>query len=479
MSTADDAGGFRMDRDGSASKAERPPAWKARRQSARSLLVLAKASAIVLLCFGIGGVARGPELEHEPLCRDCNVILISMDTLRADHLGAYGYGRPTSPNIDGLAARSILFENAISQSAWTRPAHVSMFTGLYPAEHGVISMAGNKRLPTGAATLAGALARAGYATAAFTGGANVSAHFGFDDGFDLYESNGRRFEDNFERLRQWLSEERAEPFFAFFHGFDSHKPYKSEAADREALGLSAERTRGMAAACRDNWPPEAFAPFVADYDAAVHRGDRTLGRLFDLIDELGLTDRTVVVFTSDHGEEFLEHGRCFHIRTLYREVLRVPLMIHVPGLTPSRVAPVVPASVTLAATILDTVGVAGHGLPNHSLELVLRGRTPGFTHVVSETASRFEDGKGLGHLRALTGMQTKLIDWLSLERAEFFDLVTDASEQRPMIDTPHGLRLARRLGRWVEDHPPVSGQRGLESLPSELGEQLRALGYLD
>ena len=143
-----------------------------------------------LLILGLLIPAAGCRLEQAAVCQGCNVVLVSMDTLRADHTGAYGYGLPTTPQLDLFAQEAVLFEDAVSQSAWTRPAHTSMFTGLYPAEHGVISMGGNAKVPGDLPTLAERMREGGYATAAFTGGANMSARFGFDRGFDLYKSPG-------------------------------------------------------------------------------------------------------------------------------------------------------------------------------------------------------------------------------------------------------------------------------------------------
>ena len=188
--------------------------------------VAARALALVLVIAGLGSceayARRGP--LRAP-CAGCNVVLISLDTLRADHVGAYGYPRPTTPNIDALAAQSVVFEQAVSQSAWTRPAHASMLTGLYPAEHGIVSIARGLALAPTQPTLATTLAEHGYATAAFTGGGNMSAHFGFDNGFATYRSPGRRLSDALPEIGRWLDAHRDGPFFLFVHAFDPHRPY--------------------------------------------------------------------------------------------------------------------------------------------------------------------------------------------------------------------------------------------------------------
>src|SRR5262245_44214021 len=160
-------------------------------------------------------------------CRDCNVVLISLDTLRADHVSFLGYDRKTTPNLDALAARSIVFEDAISQSAWTRPVHTSMLTGLYPAEHGVVSQQDQVMLSRRLPRLATVLASHGYETAAFTGGVYLSRQYGYKQGFHLFRSNGRLLRDNGQQVRGWIMLNRDKPFFLFYHGYDCHSPYPS------------------------------------------------------------------------------------------------------------------------------------------------------------------------------------------------------------------------------------------------------------
>ncbi|RMF19365.1 MAG: hypothetical protein D6760_13135, partial [Deltaproteobacteria bacterium] len=171
------------------------------------------------------------------VCERCNVVLVSVDTLRADHVGAYGYERPTTPHLDRFAAASVVFERAVSQSAWTRPAHASMFTGLYPVEHGIVSVHPPRRLGSKVPTLAAVLSRAGYRTAAFVGGGNLSAEFGFDSGFEVYRSPGRRFSETVPEAIAWIERDAGRPFFLFVHGLDVHRPYRADEADRLALGL--------------------------------------------------------------------------------------------------------------------------------------------------------------------------------------------------------------------------------------------------
>ncbi len=429
-------------------------------------------AAFLALAVVTAGCARRPAA----LCPRCNIVLISIDTLRADHVGAYGYQRQTTPNIDRLAAQAILFERAVSQSAWTRPAHASMFTGLYPHEHGILSVHPPRGLEPSARTIAAVLAEAGYQTAAFTGGGNMSAEFGFGVGFAVYRSPGRRFEQTVAAALEWLGEAR-EPFFLFVHGLDVHRPYKPTAADRRALGLSPVAPADFARACHgDRSAP--VGPLVDQYDAAVHRADRSLGPLLKAVTEGPRAERTIVVVTADHGEQLREHGGCFHIRTLYREVIEVPLIVRVPGLGARRVAGVVPASVAVAPTLAELVLGRRGGLPGPTLVPVLAGGKPRFDYVVSETAARATRTAG-GRLVALTGNYDKLIRWIDRGRIAYYDLVADPGEKRPSYLAPR----ASELGRWLEDwriaHPRRLGVSAPMRPTARLKKDLRALGYLN
>ena len=295
--------------------------------------------------------------RNDAICESCNVVLISMDTVRADHLGTYGYGRPTSPNVDRLAEKAVVFENAISQSAWTLPGHGSMMTGLYPGRLGVTQYPAKRSLPR-VRSLAEEFSRAGYATGAFTGGGFVAAHFGFDRGFDVYASDGRRFEHNLEEALSWLRNNKDRRFFLFLHGYDAHRPYYSTPEDKRAVGLMGKRTAEQRGFCRkDNREkPDNLDVVIKYYDAAIRHGDVAVGRFLDERGTLGLDDRTVVLITSDHGEEFFEHGNCDHVRFLYREVVGVPFILRVPGLGRPR---------------LDRTRTHHHGFP--SLPLPTRG----------------------------------------------------------------------------------------------------------
>jgi arylsulfatase A-like enzyme len=217
---------------------------------------------------------------------------------------------------------------------------------------------------------------------------------------------------------------------------------------------------------------------VDEYDAAIHRGDRGMGALLAVLEKRGVLGNTIVVLTSDHGEEFLEHGRCYHIRSLYREIVHVPLVVSVPGVQPRRVAGVVPASASITPTVLDLVGRRPASIGDGSLQRAIAGGAPGFGYVVSETSSRYVSGRGYGHVRALTGNDEKLVHWVAQGRYEYFDLRSDPREMRP-IGSPRIQVLARVLERWVEAHPPRVDELPDVPLPEALRKELRKLGYID
>jgi arylsulfatase A-like enzyme len=191
-------------------------------------------------------------------------------------------------------------------------------------------------------------------------------------------------------------------------------------------------------------------------------------------------DKTIVVFTSDHGEEFLEHGRCFHLTTLYREVLHVPLIVAGPGVAHRRVAGLVPASVTIAPTVLDLVGIHDT-LPGPSLTGAVAGEPPRFDAVISETYRSERGGRGRGQVLAVTRADDKLIHWVTEGRYEYFDLLADPDELRPLDqERPSVRRLKELLAAWVAAHPIRAVQEDLSTPESrDLEKELKALGYIE
>lgn len=302
-------------------------------------------AAVVASC--VAALATGRGLKFPAPVRP-NVLLVSIDSLRADHLGAYGYGHDTSPAIDALARDGVLFEQAISPAPWTIPSHMTLLTGLSPEVHGVVSR--RHRLSPDAITLAEVLRDAGYDTAAFVSGPTVMRRYGFDQGFGSYdesmvqEQSGRpgsvvTSPGLVERvggyLEGWSAGGRKQPFFVFLHMWDVHYDYvppaeyvslfdPDYAGDLDATGFEGNPrlVTGM--------PSRDLQHLIALYDGEIRFTDDHLARIVARLREMGVLDDTVLIVTADHGDEFFEHGQKGHAKTLYDEVLRVPLVIRYP-----------------------------------------------------------------------------------------------------------------------------------------------------
>ncbi|MDP8234748.1 MAG: sulfatase [Candidatus Erginobacter occultus] len=336
---------------------------------------------IVLLLPGLfPGCGRSPEKDRP------NLLLISVDTLRADHLGCYGYDRPTSENIDRLAEEGVLFENAFSASPWTTPSHMSIMTGYYPRVHNVYMWGRDARgiysgkvLSGNIPTLAEILKEHGYTNVAFTGGANVAGKIGFARGFEIYDEDS-----DTDAAVEWLRENADRRFFMFYHTYFTHSPYlpappydsKYDPSYSGEIPSRVELMKEMGMEKNDLWQglwqalhnrywsavafddPADWYHLKALYDGSIEAVDAEfIKELIGTLRAKGVLDRTLVVFTSDHGEEFLEHGRAEH-DSIYREVAQVPLILRLPGVLPAgtRVRQLV-RNIDILPTILELLGI--------------------------------------------------------------------------------------------------------------------------
>ena len=287
------------------------------------------AAAVAVLVIGITGTV--------PMRRDAepgpNVVLISVDTLRADHLGCYGYDRPTSPAIDRLAADATLFENAYSQAPWTLPSHASMLTSLRPSVHRADTY--TSRLPARLLTLPEVLRERGYQTMAITSHVLLTDLYGIEQGFTRFHFNGEKpAREVTDKALAWIdTRSHKRPFFLFCHYFDVHadydppEPYRSQFADPTYLG---ETTGKRADFYQTATEPADFAYLESLYDGEIAYTDAHVGRLIDGLKERGLLDGALVVLVADHGEEFFEHGYFEH-KTLHQQTLHVPMIVKAPG----------------------------------------------------------------------------------------------------------------------------------------------------
>lgn len=466
----------------------------------------------------------GPSSERPP-----NLILVSIDTLRADHLSTHGYSKPTSPRLDALGVEGLVFENAYASSQWTLPSHVSMFTGLDPIAHGVLHP--KQSLALEHITLAERLEAQGYDTAGLIATRRFSflgADRNIDQGFDSYQHSPypRPFRKGalvrwldytafkyldrglgqaplqVEAAVHWIRRHAERPFFLFLHLMEVHSnaegPLAYGAPDDVALrfcpeeGIGAYDGCGSSGACTSfrlyelddgaTPQPDEMRALICLYDGAIAYTDDALGRLFDAVDELGLADRSLIVVTSDHGEAFLEHGRVLH-RTVYNEVAHVPLILRGPGVEAgTRIASPVQL-IDLLPTFLDLAGLPPDpGLQGRSLSKLLAGvEDP--TPVDALTIASFD-----GRRTALVRGHWKLIFEAPGLDEELFDLATDPGEARNRVEDPALQGPLQRMRDSAAQYKAdsVAWNRsifgGLDLREIELSEderaQLNALGYV-
>jgi len=422
-----------------------------------------------------------------------NILLISIDSLRADHLGIYGYGRDTSPNLDRLARQGAYFARAWSTTSWTLPSHSSMMSSLEPASHGVNR--GYSSLVPGVVLLPEALSSAGYRTAGVVSVVYLSGRFGFDQGWDEYDDHTyaeeappstkrRSTEIVARRAREMLDGFGDQRFFLFLHFFDVHydyvppPPYDGMFDPAARGGIDDQRVLRMVKP-PDDLPPDLVPRLEALYDGEIRSLDEALGGLLAELDRRGIADDTLVMVTADHGDEFLDHGRLGHMRNLYDSTLRVPLIVRWPngGLrggridTPVSLLDVAPTLARAAGADRpaqwqgrDLVDLLQDGEPPPPLELV--------PLLVGGGKALIDDGRF--KLIAHKGRRGR-DDWVQL-----FDLVADPAERHDLSNSRRELaaRLLARLSKALRRQHAVSLRPGDVRSDGKLREELHALGYI-
>lgn len=435
----------------------------------RGALALAVAIAIVA---GAGCEPRPREASRP------NLVLIVIDTLRPDRLPFHGHDRDTAPFLTSLAERSLVFTRAHSTSSWTAPAMASLFTSLHPFQHGmhVASLAPDrasfevKVLPEGAPSLAESLRDVGYSTFGVVDNQNVSETPGFDRGFDRFASTHY---ESAPRVNATLSAWRddivaSEPYFLYVHYMDPHIPYN----EREPW--YSENAAGID-------PDDDFEESLARYDSEIRFVDEHVGELFR---RFGWGDDTVVVITSDHGEEFGEHGGEQHGKTLYREVVDVPLLLYAPARWPNGGRIDARASlVDVAPTLLRLAGHPGEKTHVGASLLPDDGATDADRAVFTQLIWDDRSGKGSPARRETRGVvrsRFKLLDHTGAPD-ELFDLGADRGETRNVIDAhPEvAVRLAEELGDRVEEAPRYEPGVARIPLDPKQVKKLKALGYAE
>ena len=454
----------------------------------------------------VAGLLLGCETTSDlpPRNAGINVLLITVDTLRADHLSAYGYPRQTSPAIDALAARGVAFEKAFTYWPKTRGSFASLFTSLYASQHGLTVR--DRDLPDFNDTLAETLQRTGYRTAAAVDNGNLDSRLGFAQGFDEYEQTWLTGSTELERTEQitrfgeaFLKREGDErPFFLWLHYVNPHTPYEppDELLDRfrddgiVPRGPELEPVVGYHGGVnRHNTIDGArWGDYVDRYDAEILLADSHVGRILQALGASAHPSRTLIVFTSDHGESLGEHDYFFdHGHDLFNPSLRIPLIVSFPGFLPSgeRVAAAV-STLDIYPTILDLAQVNfPPGLEGRSVLPLVRG-----------TATRLHDQlffQNDQHLTAISNGRLKLVHYpghqVFPERCELFDMYRDPAEEadryREAADrlAPLVAELGSFHTRTVAWQQATSARRNPAvedvDLPPSTRDSLIELGYVE
>lgn len=442
----------------------------------------------VVPAWGHPVLARATDVPERP-----NLILISIDCLRADHVGAYGHDAPSTPVLDRFAEDAIVFENAASVSSWTLPTHMSMFTGLMPSEHGV--RRARKRFPM-TPYLPEILAGEGYETIGVVSGLYLTRTWGFDEGFHVYRE---RIDEHAEMLvaaaEDYFLAEPARPRFLFLHFFDAHWPYLPDLEDVERVG---ERPRDISdiqqTVLHGQAPGDAREIDEAKtlYDAEVATVDEQIGRFFDELKRRGLYDPALIVVTADHGEGFYEHEEWQHSGVIYNEVTRVPLIVKPPRSAGGARVDALVSQLGIFPTFLEAVGRESP-FEHPSLVALARDGAPAPRRVMSEITWEPNDVRGPylklatteGSLKYVATFRGELGDeqFVSeLVAEELYDLGADPGETANLL--PERARDAATLRADVRAYLDVvrRSRQTTEGERTELDEstieKLRALGYV-
>ncbi len=390
-----------------------------------------------------------------------NVLLITIDTLRADRLGCYGSRKVKTPNIDSFAEGGTLFEEVIAPTPLTLPSHASILTGQYPAEHGIRDN-GFYRLPDGYPTLAAALGDEKYRTAAFVASGTLNAIFGLDQGFGSYSdmSRGKRTslknraqrkagEVNEEAI-SWLKSEAREPFFLWVHYFDPHSPYA---------------------------PPEEYRKeYNHPYDGEVAYTDSEVGKLLKALKEAGLESNTLTVITADHGEALGDHGEESHGIFLYRPTMRVPLIFSGPGIPEGKRISIMSRLIDICPTVLEYTGNGeGFDCSGKSLLPVILGKA------IPEANPSYIETEGPANLMGwspLKGLRTATYKYIAPPAKELYDIRHDPKEKINLIKKEGKLarKLSKEMKRIASTFPEDTRS---EIFPdSTMRQKLESLGYV-
>ena len=446
---------------------------------------------------------KEPEVAASPA--RANVILITIESLRADHVGCYGYRRDTTPNIDALAAEGTRYEQAHAVTSWTLTSHASMFTGLYPSAHRVILP--QDRLSDAHTTAAEVLSAHGYQCAAVVGGPYLRKTFNLHQGFEYYDesvaaaSNEEAHKDvtnpeMAEAMERFLREKRdpKRPFFLFAYYWDVHydfippPPYDTMFVPEGAEKIESIQFGPIVALGKDISQAQ-LDYLIAQYDGEIRCTDEYLGRLWALLRELDLWDNTTIILTADHGEQFFEHGYLGHKHDLYAESLHVPLIIRRAGQTQAARDSRVVNLIDLCPTILGFAGCeppaphSGRSLLNEGADAE---KATFFELTTTWTLTDLETGRQQHYndrwVAARRG-RYKLLHVLGTKFWQLYDVIDDPGERHPLGPDHEqaAVALQGRLEHWQGAMKELAElwEPGPKARPSEEEiRRLRSLGYI-
>lgn len=433
-----------------------------------------------------------------------NVVLVSIDTLRPDHLGCYGYDRETSPATDRLAREGVRFATVASTTSWTLPAHHALLTSLPDQVHGVLME--KDRLDENRITIAEVFRENGYRTGGVFTAPYLMPRFGFDQGYEDYldatiydkkltgrdelvaSERGRTTTGALDKAQEWLDRDPGRPFFLFLHLFDVHPDFDPPAPydkmfDPDYAGRVTGKDVFHNPDIRPDMDREDLQHLISLYDGEIrYVDDNGVGRLVRLLEERDLLDSTLIVVTSDHGEEFFEHGRFAHHKNLYDTSVLVPLIIRLPGGSPGRmVVDRMVSIIDIMPTILDIAGLpqSPEGLGRSLLPLI-KGKDLSFSKAALELT---------GNSYRMEGLRTdgyKIILRHMRKTVNYIDLAEDPGEHKGVTDPGRA-----DFGRALDEFTAMDGmlrqyREGLKwggdtssDVDQETRERLESLGYIN
>ncbi len=443
---------------------------------------LARTSAVLAIVLVTAcGSTPAPHAHGVPL----NLVVIDIDTLRADHLGLYGYTRDTSPNLDRLARRSTVFTQAVAQAPNTPPSQMALFTSLYFSVHGFTG--NDDRLPASRTTLPELLKAQGFATWGFVDGGYLHAGFGFERGFDHFEDEPLHIERILANVDRWLDGHSTQRFFLFVHCYDVHSPYAPPAPfdtyfeDTPYTGKFTPTSENLndVGRWKQTLTPEDLRHVVALYDGGIRYTDSRVGCFLASLERRGLLDSTLLVVTSDHGEEFREHGSMLHWQIWYVPNLHVPLLMLIPGRAAQRIdGPV--ELVDVLPTVLDLLGLPPHpDAMGHSLVPLIQGNAPPRERYAYAEPFTFDIP-----LRTIVTDRYQFFHDVKTGRDQLFDMRVDPLGTHDVAERERDV-TARLRAALEERQQHVQEAKGAQRTTVEhvqadesTRRQLKALGYV-